>query len=121
MTGRALARAYKHFPTGDSIYGFQLSDLANLGSSFSLRGVTVSNLRYQVVDGAAAGNSFLCSSSGKTYWYNDEYNFASLFVVADFTAPAAPIPEPETYALMLAGLGLLAAAGRSKRMKAARS
>ena len=109
-------------PMGDSIYGFQLSDLSNLSRSFSLRGVTASNFRYQVVDGAGSGNSFLGVSSGRTYWYNDEYNRASLFVVADFTSsnPVSPIPEPETYALMLAGLGLLAVVRRRKHKDAAK-
>ena len=104
-------------PTGDSIYGFQLGDLSNLSRSFSLSGITAGNFRYQVVDGAGTGTSFLGVSSGRTYWYNDEYNRASLYVVADFTAPGgpvSPIPEPETYAMMLAGLGLLAVARRRK-------
>lgn len=109
-------------PTGDSIYGFELADLTNLRNSFSLSGITVSNLRYQVVDGAGAGTSFLNSSSttGKTYWYNDELNKSSLYVLADFTAPVAAIPEPETYAMMLAGLGLLGFAARRRKLKLAR-
>ena len=107
-------------PTGDSIYGFELTDLTNLGGSFSLSGITVSNLHYQVVDGFGSGTSFLNTSSmlGKTYWYNDEYNNASLYIVAGFTAPAAPVPEPETYALMLAGLGLLGFVARRRKLKA---
>lgn len=108
-------------PTGDSIYGFELGDLNNLRNSFSLSGITVSNLRYQVVDGSGSGTSFLNTSSnpGKTYWYNDELNHASLYVLADFTAPAAPIPEPETYAMLLAGLGLLGFAARRRKFKQA--
>ena len=104
-------------PTGDSIYGFELADLTNLANSFNLSGITVSNLHYQVVDGAGSGTSFLNSVSkpGKTYWYNDEYNYASLYIVADFTAPAAPAPEPGTNALMVAGLGLLGFAARRRK------
>jgi len=113
-------------PTGDSIYGFELADLTHLRNSFSLSGITVSNLRYQVVDGSGSGTSFLDTSSrvGKTYWYNDELNHASLYVLADFTAPGAPppvtaIPEPETYAMLLAGLGLLGFAARRRKLKQA--
>ena len=113
-------------PTGDSIYGFELADLTNLRNSFSLSGITVSNLRYQVVDGAGSGNSFLHASSttGKTYWYNDELNHGSLYVLADFTAPVTPppvtaIPEPETYAMLLAGLGLMGFVVRRRRQREA--
>ncbi len=90
-------------PTGDSIYGLAFADLTNLGNSFSLNGVTVSNLRYRVLDGSGAGTSTFASNT----WYNPEYNHASLQILGDFTSVATPIPEPETYALMLAGLGLL--------------
>lgn len=105
-------------PTGDSIYGFELTDLSNLANSFSLSGITVSNFRYQVVDGAGAGNSFLGSSRGKTFWYNDESNHASLYILADFTAPVmTPVPEPEIYAMLGAGLGLMGWVARRRRAR----
>jgi hypothetical protein len=105
-------------PTGDSIYGFELTDLSNLSSSFSLSGITVSNFRYQVVDGSGAGTSFLGSSAGKTFWYNDEYNSASLYILADFTAPVmTPVPEPEIYAMLGAGLGLMGWVARRRRQR----
>ncbi len=108
-------------PTGDSIYGFELADLTNLKNSFNLSGITVSNLRYQVVDGAGTGTSFLNTSAyaGKTYWYNDELNKSSLYVLADFTAPVTPIPEPEIYAMLATGLGLIGWVGRRRKPKAA--
>ncbi len=108
-------------PTGDSIYGFELADLTNLQNSFNLSGIIVSNLRYLVVDGAGAGNSFLNISShiGKSYWYNDELNNSSLYILADFTAPMAPVPEPEIYAMMGLGLGLLGWVGRRRKLQAA--
>ncbi|MEN9783340.1 MAG: hypothetical protein RJA24_683 [Pseudomonadota bacterium] len=103
-------------PTGDSMYGFELTDLSNLSGSFSLSGITVSNFRYEVVDGAGSGTSFLGSSRGTTYWYNDESNHASLYILADFTAPVmTPVPEPEIYAMLGAGLGLMGWMARRRR------
>jgi hypothetical protein len=103
-------------PAGDSIYGFELTDLGNLGNSFSLSGITVSNFRYQVVDGAGAGTSFLGTSRGNTFWYNDESNHASLYILADFTAPVmTPVPEPEIYAMLGAGLGLVGWVARRRK------
>jgi hypothetical protein len=90
-------------PTGDTIYGFQLADLSNLQNSISLDGVTLSNFRYSVTDGAGAGSSWL----GSNWWYNDEYNLSTLSILADVTPLTSPIPEPETYAMLLAGLALL--------------
>ncbi len=40
---------------------------------------------------------------------------------ADITGCTAPIPEPETYALMLAGLGVVAWVSRKRRVAAAKS
>ena len=37
-----------------------------------------------------------------------------LYSVSEFQAFAAPVPEPETYALLLAGLGLVAAVARRR-------
>ena len=90
-------------PAGDRIYGFELADLSNLASSINLNGVTLSNFRYQVTDGAGAGNSWFSSN----WWYNDEYNHSSLSILADVRGVTTPIPEPQTYGMLLAGLGLL--------------
>jgi hypothetical protein len=90
-------------PVGDRIYGFELADLTNLASSITLDNVTLSNFRYSVVDGAGAGSSWLT----RNWWYNDEYNSSTLQIMADVTAITPPIPEPQTYAMLLAGLLLL--------------
>lgn len=55
--------------------------------------------------------------------FDDNIFFASLYVTAQFKdvndVPVVPsIPEPETYALMLAGLGLLGAAAKRRRKSA---
>lgn len=98
-------------PPGDTIFGFELADLSGLASSITLDGVTLSNFRYHVTDGAGSGNSWL----GSNWWYNDEYNYASLSILANVSAVTAPIPEPETYAMLLAGLALLGWAHRRRR------
>jgi hypothetical protein len=41
------------------------------------------------------------------------------YVAVDNIMVAAPVPEPETYAMMLAGLGLLGFAARRRKQKAA--
>jgi hypothetical protein len=90
-------------PAGDRIVGFELADLGNFASSITLDGITLSNFRYHVVDGAGAGSSWLTQN----WWYNDEYNNSRLEILADVTPVTPPIPEPETYAMLLAGLLVL--------------
>jgi PEP-CTERM motif-containing protein len=97
-------------PAGDRIYGFELADLSNLAGSITLDGITLSNFRYQVTDGAGAGSSWLTSN----WWYNDEYNNSRLEILADATPITPPIPEPETYIMLLAGLLSLGFAARRR-------
>jgi hypothetical protein len=90
-------------PTGDRIYGFELADLSNLAGSITLDGVTLSNFRYQVTDGTGLGTSWLSNN----WWYNDEYNHSSLTILADARPITSPVPEPETYLMLLVGLAML--------------
>jgi hypothetical protein len=71
-------------PPGDHVTGLTLGDLSNL--SFSLAGVTVSDLKYTVVDSTGPGISTLSFNNGNGNWYNPENNSASLLITADFTA-----------------------------------
>ena len=97
-------------PPGDSLYGLDLADLSNLASSLTLTGVTLSNFRYYVTDGAGTGTSWLDGNR----WYNDESNNARLSILAD-VAVTPPIPEPEIYASLLAGLLVLRLSTRRSR------
>lgn len=101
-------------PAGDLVQGLGLADLNNLASSLNLAGVSISNLRYSVQDGAGTGTSWFNNNT----WYNAENNWSSLYILADFRDARASVPEPDTLALF--GLGLLAAgfASRARRRKA---
>jgi hypothetical protein len=47
-----------------------------------------------------------------------QYGSAAFTQSGVLTVMAAPVPEPETYAMMLAGLGLLGGMARRKKMSA---
>lgn len=48
---------------------------------------------------------------------DDNIFFASLYITGDITTITPGVPEPETYALMLAGLGLLGVAARRRQRR----
>lgn len=98
-------------PAPDLLFGLRLADLSSLGASLDLSGVTISNLRYRVTDGAGAGTSSFVNS----VWTNAENNWSTLSILADFRTRAVAVGEPST--LSLIGLGLLGCAFVAKRRR----
>jgi hypothetical protein len=60
---------------------------------------------------------FFTTESSQVYIRNSQYGFLSSDGFGPFTATIAPIPEPETYALMLASLAVVGAAARRRKAK----
>ncbi|WP_294987254.1 FxDxF family PEP-CTERM protein [Sulfuritalea sp.] len=71
--------------------------------------------------GATTHNSFAPSVSSANGvwidWYSTAYNVGIDNVNFSIGGNIAPVPEPETYAMMLAGLGLLGFAARRRRQQ----
>lgn len=64
------------------------------------------------VDVASYQSTFSLTSGG-SYWFK----LSGSGGLASYTVTLAPVPEPETYALLLAGLGLMGAVARRRQSK----
>ena len=69
---------------------------------------------------ASSAAAFLTSADGAHVGagYADRFGSGPSFGITSHTV-TTPIPEPETYAMLLAGLGLLALAGRRRKLREA--
>lgn len=91
-----------------SFNGFRITDINNTIAAFT---------SFSIVDSStlAGGGITLSFDSNNLYVNWQSANFNPGKVV--FAVNAAPVPEPETYASLLAGLGLLGAISRRRRQQ----
>ncbi len=97
-------------PPGDIVGGLAVTGLPG---TISLAGVTVSDFKFSVTGDGATFTNDTWRNPDPTGWFGDNSRTSVLTLTADFTA--APVPEPETYALMLAGLGVLGFVARRRK------
>ena len=114
---------YNYFPggsTGDSYY-----------EAFDIHGTLLETGRLGAVTGGAIGSFSIAAADVGTLQFNngstglESYTMAllSLRATVDPLAAVSPVPEPESYAMLLAGMGLvgaLARRGRARRGQADR-
>ncbi len=103
--------SFVNFPTGVKAGTYDQTFDMSLASSYSAgfitnHGGTVGTAFNDLVAGLDSGNAYLNVHT-------------SLFPGGEIRALLAPVPEPDTYALMLGGLGVLAWAARRRSARAA--
>lgn len=102
--------SFTGFPTGVKAgtydHTFDMSLASSYNAAFiAAHGNTVGTAFNDLVAGLNSGNAYLNVHS-------------SAFAGGEIRALLVPVPEPETYALMLGGLGVLALAARRRRSAA---
>ncbi|MBC7802858.1 MAG: PEP-CTERM sorting domain-containing protein [Candidatus Parcubacteria bacterium] len=103
-TGTSTALAFAALDTGHAQIALRLER-----ASASSNDLTAS---YAYGDGGVLGD-FVSFANHATIFHGEGYTRAGFMAFG----LAPPIPEPQTYALMLAGLGLLGAATRHRRKR----
>ena len=115
-----------------SLNGFDLAEWDNtFTASISLTTTGPGGPTTQVLPLSIFGNSHKTVGNDFTHFSLTGYgnvvsftlvgNVSWAFIALDNLDVAAPIPEPGTYAMLLAGLGLLGIASRRRKLKAAAS
>jgi len=103
--------------------GANITGLLAPGSYGSNDNLLFDDLPQLTFNGVSFGTNVVSSSQVNLFWSEYLKNYAGVETQRNirggtFTATqVAPVPEPETYALMLAGLALVGAAARRRKAK----
>lgn len=97
------------------VYAYMTSFIAQVNALGSLNGISDVTTPCRTATGPAATDFSLCGNPAAHFFWDDRHpaDVPHALLGADF-AQAAMVPEPQTYALMLAGLGLLGMAARRR-------
>ena len=130
LVGPVLTTIGSAIETFNSTGGYTTLEFDNLGLSLnantkyiayltssdpSVTGIQLSRTQTAAdTSGFGIGNAYLSTIPGQGWQL--PFN-GSGFLSLQYTALTAPVPEPETYALMLAGLGLIGFVARRKQKK----
>jgi PEP-CTERM motif len=113
--------------SGKVVGGMYYDQYASSSASISLSGNLTSSGGYQSSQFYTGANTLFSGSSqynsefglsfinGTTSEITGSYSVATSVEGVNNVVPAVPVPEPETYAMMLAGLGLLGFVARRKK------
>jgi hypothetical protein len=104
--------------------------LSGVSASHVLFNLTGTGTVFQTSGGDLSYGTYLATHGGSFQFSNLNLNgalintggnvqFVSGAQIPTFSPFTVPIPEPETYAMLLAGLGLLGWVGRRRKQKAA--
>ncbi|MDP2810071.1 MAG: FxDxF family PEP-CTERM protein [Rhodocyclaceae bacterium] len=115
------AKTWEYNPATGTWTQIFMSDVARFGSSDGTVPATAPYNKDEENSGIIEVTSILGRNDGKRYFLGDmqaHYNISGELVQGGQLYMAA-VPEPETYAMMLAGLGLLGFAARRRKTSAA--
>jgi len=122
------------FTSGNSAISFSELSISNFSSDDWVAAIVINGVRYDAFTGNENRTTYqnediLIPSGGNISWNVNGDNTVEIIIYniigptwlsATIQASYAPVPEPETYAMLLAGLGIVGAVTRRQRIKAAK-
>jgi hypothetical protein len=110
---------FSYLPTGSEIV-FRLDDLSSGKTYYSAASDNADDYAHTRVLYNYHDDATLAFVSFEDQWRGGDKDYDDIsFLVTNVSNIPTPVPEPETYAMMLAGLGVMTAVARRRRRKQA--